>query len=215
MVVSAHSVGAAAFRTGGKWRAAVVTPGVCFSGGLSSAHSATLLSLPLGRAGTRTRTGRIRSFNHHLNPLQLSPCSTTAYRFTARLRHAHRRRRPVPTMDRFLVRPGGGSSSAKSASPASSSASSTPFSPASPTSLRLLSWNMDSITPATGIYKNTNKLSALLKLMGGEEGGPDIINLQETKRTSLSGSISTIWTVLSWICAGIYMCAALPSPVCA
>ena len=33
--------------------------------------------------------------------------------------------------------------------------------------------------------------------------------------TSLSGSISTILTILSWICAGIYMCAALPSPVCA
>ena len=33
--------------------------------------------------------------------------------------------------------------------------------------------------------------------------------------TSLSGSISTILTVLSWICAGVYMCGALPSPVCA
>ena len=33
--------------------------------------------------------------------------------------------------------------------------------------------------------------------------------------TSLSGSISTILTVSSWICAGIYMCGALPSPVCA
>ena len=32
--------------------------------------------------------------------------------------------------------------------------------------------------------------------------------------TSLSGSISTMLTVLSWICAGIYMCGALPSPVC-
>ena len=30
--------------------------------------------------------------------------------------------------------------------------------------------------------------------------------------TSLSGPISTILTVLSWICAGIYMCGALPSP---
>ena len=46
---------------------------------------------------------------------------------------------------------------------------------------------MDSITPATGIYKNTNKLSALLKLMGGEEGGPDIISLQETKRNASEG----------------------------
>ena len=33
--------------------------------------------------------------------------------------------------------------------------------------------------------------------------------------TSLSGSISTILTVLSWICVGIHMCGALPSPVCA
>ena len=33
--------------------------------------------------------------------------------------------------------------------------------------------------------------------------------------TSLSGSLSTTLTVLSWICAGIYMCGALPSPVCA
>ena len=33
--------------------------------------------------------------------------------------------------------------------------------------------------------------------------------------TSLSGSISTILTIWSWICAGIYMCGALPSPVCA
>ena len=33
--------------------------------------------------------------------------------------------------------------------------------------------------------------------------------------TSLSGSISTILTVLNWICAGIYMCGALSSPVCA
>ena len=30
-----------------------------------------------------------------------------------------------------------------------------------------------------------------------------------------SGSLSTVLTVLSWICAGIYMCGALPSPVCA
>ena len=29
------------------------------------------------------------------------------------------------------------------------------------------------------------------------------------------GSISTILTALSWICAGIHMCGALPSPVCA
>ena len=33
--------------------------------------------------------------------------------------------------------------------------------------------------------------------------------------TALSGSISTILTVLSWSFAGIYMCGALPSPVCA
>ena len=33
--------------------------------------------------------------------------------------------------------------------------------------------------------------------------------------TALSGSISTILTVLRWIYAGIYMCGAGPSPVCA
>ena len=32
--------------------------------------------------------------------------------------------------------------------------------------------------------------------------------------TALSGSISTILTVLSCIFAGIYMCGAQPSPVC-
>ena len=37
----------------------------------------------------------------------------------------------------------------------------------------------------------------------------------ELTGTALSGSISTVLTVLSWICAGIYMCGALPSPVCA
>ena len=34
-------------------------------------------------------------------------------------------------------------------------------------------------------------------------------------RTSLSGSISTILTVLSWICVGMLRCGALPSPVLA
>ena len=33
--------------------------------------------------------------------------------------------------------------------------------------------------------------------------------------TALSGSISTILTVLSWICVGIHSRRALPSPVCA
>ena len=33
--------------------------------------------------------------------------------------------------------------------------------------------------------------------------------------TSLSGSISTILTVLNWICVGIHRCGALPSPVLA
>ena len=36
-----------------------------------------------------------------------------------------------------------------------------------------------------------------------------------TDGTSLSGPIPTILTVLSWICAGVYMCRARPSPVCA
>ena len=39
--------------------------------------------------------------------------------------------------------------------------------------------------------------------------------LQALDGTSLSGSISTTWTGLSWICAGICMCEARPSPVCA
>ena len=33
--------------------------------------------------------------------------------------------------------------------------------------------------------------------------------------TALSGPISTLLTVLSWIYVGIHMCKALPSPVCA
>ena len=33
--------------------------------------------------------------------------------------------------------------------------------------------------------------------------------------TALSGSISTVWTGLSWICVGINSRRALPSPVCA
>ena len=33
--------------------------------------------------------------------------------------------------------------------------------------------------------------------------------------TSPFGSILTILTVLSWICAGIHICGALPCPVCA
>ena len=42
-----------------------------------------------------------------------------------------------------------------------------------------------------------------------------IFDCAERWCTSLSGSISTILTVLSWICAGIHTCGALPSPVCA
>ena len=33
--------------------------------------------------------------------------------------------------------------------------------------------------------------------------------------TALSGSISTVLTVFSWICVGIHRCGALLSPVCA
>ena len=39
--------------------------------------------------------------------------------------------------------------------------------------------------------------------------------LEKDGGTSLPGSISTISTVLSWICAGMYMCGARPSPGCA
>ena len=42
-----------------------------------------------------------------------------------------------------------------------------------------------------------------------------INRFQAAPGTSLSGSVSTILTALSWICAGICMCGALPSPVCA
>ena len=42
-----------------------------------------------------------------------------------------------------------------------------------------------------------------------------IFDCAERWCTSLSGSISTILTVLSWICTGIYICRALPSPVSA
>ena len=37
----------------------------------------------------------------------------------------------------------------------------------------------------------------------------------ELQRTALSGSISTVLTILSWICVGIHSRRALPSPVCA
>ena len=81
------------------------------------------------------------------------------------------------------ARPGGGSASAKT-TPASSS----PFSPgssSSSSSLRLLSWNINNITPGSGHYMGRNKLSELLALMGGE--GPDVINLQEVKRKASEG----------------------------
>ena len=42
-----------------------------------------------------------------------------------------------------------------------------------------------------------------------------VASLTQAMCTSLFGSISTILTILSWICAGVYMCGALPSPVCA
>ena len=45
--------------------------------------------------------------------------------------------------------------------------------------------------------------------------GTTIANNLFYNGTSLSGPISTILTVLSWICAGICMCGALPSHVCA
>ena len=41
------------------------------------------------------------------------------------------------------------------------------------------------------------------------------VNMLADMGTSLSGSISTILTVLSWICVGIHMCGALPAPFCA
>ena len=42
-----------------------------------------------------------------------------------------------------------------------------------------------------------------------------MLRLQDGGGTALSGSISTVLTGLSWICAGICMREALPSPVCA
>ena len=38
--------------------------------------------------------------------------------------------------------------------------------------------------------------------------------VNETKGTTLSGSISTVWTGLSWICVGVHSRRALPCPVC-
>ena len=40
-------------------------------------------------------------------------------------------------------------------------------------------------------------------------------NAPQSEGTTLSGSISTVLTVLSWICVGIHSRRALPSPVCA
>ena len=54
-----------------------------------------------------------------------------------------------------------------------------------------------------------------LGLPGGHLQDPSAPYQDPATGTSLSGSLSTILTVLSWICAGIYMCGALPSPVCA
>ena len=56
-------------------------------------------------------------------------------------------------------------------------------------------------------------LSAMPSLPSGDALHDEILAI--FKRTSLSGPISTILTVLSWVCAGIYMCGALPCPVCA
>ena len=41
------------------------------------------------------------------------------------------------------------------------------------------------------------------------------IDAEHYEGTALSGSISTILTVLSWICVGIHRCGVLSSPVCA
>ena len=40
-------------------------------------------------------------------------------------------------------------------------------------------------------------------------------HVANTPRTALSGSISTISSVLNWICVGIHGRRVLPSPVCA
>ena len=46
-------------------------------------------------------------------------------------------------------------------------------------------------------------------------GGIDTLMAERMVSTALSGPIFTILTVLSWICVGIHMCGALPSPVLA
>ena len=45
--------------------------------------------------------------------------------------------------------------------------------------------------------------------------GGTITGLDNSVGAALSGSISTILTVLSWICVGIHSRRVLPSPVCA
>ena len=81
-------------------------------------------------------------------------------------------------MDKFLR----GSTSSSSTAPGFSSSSST---------LKLLTWNIDSITPASGVYKGRNKLVELLAHMSSKGGGaPDVISLQEVKLKSTESSKS-------------------------
>ena len=73
----------------------------------------------------------------------------------------------------------------------------------------------ESFEPSTDGKVRPFDANASGTLFGDAVGAVVLKRLEDAERTSLSGSISTILTILSWICAGIYMCGALPSPACA
>jgi len=106
-------------------------------------------------------------------------------------------------MDRFLINKGGSlggsfGGSSSSATAATTASTGKTFS-SSATTLKLLSWNIDSITTKSGDHKSENKLELLLERMGVK---PDIINLQETKRSKSEGMprIANYMLIASALC---------------
>ena len=68
---------------------------------------------------------------------------------------------------------------------------------------------------ACGAFASPNNVAFQVMHLGGDEV-PEICYSQSASVqacTALSGSISRILTVLSWVCVGIPMCGALTSPV--